>query len=491
MIQKNKPNTKNYQVISLLNAFSRTELDRFSEFISSPYFNKDQWVIKLFEALKKLIIDQKPFDNDNQIKVFSLVFSEKIVGSLLNKQEKKLLGVKMSVLTRLAKRFLINEGLSITPSCEIELLSKQLLEKKQSHILARTLKKHQQILSENKEKGIEYYVYAFQVELGQMNYLYQNGTLLKEDNFAALIEDLDLLYILNKLKLQATMLSIARATQKEFNFSCIEKITPLLTLYETYPIVILYRSIIQLMTDWQETTYLNLLSLLEQYHASIPKAYLIDFYYVAANFCARQILLGNSIYNKNIFHLYKKMELKDLLLAKGVMPPVKLKNLVVIACRAQEYDWITTIIEKYFTFVKQEIRESVYHYNLGVIDFYKKNYQEAISHFIRVEKINLAYDFDCRLLLLQAYYQMDTSYDERTMQIFRSAEQFVNNNKMMPFKQKKNYKNFIQILISLYRVRHKVGKKTLASIKKKMLQMEVIMAKKWLLEKIDELKVNH
>lgn len=488
MIQKNTKNTKSYQAISLLNSFSNTELEHFKDFLASPYFNKDQWVIQLFQVLKKQILNKQSFDDTNQLKVFKLVFPQEIVNTSLNEQQKKLLGVKMSVLTGLAKRFLINEALATTPSSETELLCKQLLEKKQSNILARTLKKQQQILSKNKRKGVDHYAHALQVELGQLNHLYQDGTLIKEDNFQELIEHLDLFYIINKLRLQVTMISIAKTTQKKYDLTSYEKIESLLNSYETQPIILIYQSVLRLMSDEKEITYFKMLSQLEQHHTSIPKDYLKDFYYVAANFCVKQSRTGKHDYNNHLLDLYKIMDRLELLLRKKLMPPVKLKNLVIIACRVAEFSWAKEMIEKYHPFIKKDIQQSVYHYNLGVIDFYKKNYKTAISHFIRVEKINLAYDFDCRLLLLQAHYQLDTDYDERTMQIFRSAEQFVNNNKVMPFKQKKNYKNFIQMLISLYRIKHQVGKKTLASVERKMSQTEVIMAKEWLLEKIAEFK---
>jgi len=106
---------------------------------------------------------------------------------------------------------------------------------------------------------------------------------------------------------------------------------------------------------------------------------------------------------------------------------------------------------------------------------------------IRVDKVELAYDLDVKILLLKAHYQLDKEYDERTMQIFRSVERFVRGNQTLSTFAKKSYKNLIQIIINLYRVKHRVGKRTLEQIRQKMEKMNFIGDKKWLLEKIEEI----
>jgi len=253
-------------------------------------------------------------------------------------------------------------------------------------------------------------------------------------------------------------------------------------------LVILYRTVIKLMETNEEAAYIDLLKLLDQYNEQIPKKHLIAFYNVAGNYWVDQTVKGRSDYHQKVFELYDKMDQKNLLVEDNFMQAVKLKNLVTAACRVKEFEWATAMIHKYHSYIKKEFQQSVHHFNLGVIHSYQGQYQEAIKHLIRVEKINLAYDLDCRLLLLQAYYELDTDYDERTMQIFRSAEHFVQTHKNLPSIHKKSYKHFIQLLISLYRVRHRVGKRTLVSVREKLLKTEGVMAKQWLLDRVDRLK---
>lgn len=91
-------------------------------------------------------------------------------------------------------------------------------------------------------------------------------------------------------------------------------------------------------------------------------------------------------------------------------------------------------------------------------------------------------------MLLKSHYETDKEYDERTMQIFRSAGKYIVENKSLSSAHRKAYKNFIQALINLYRVRHQATKITLERVKEKLEKFEVFTDKQWLMEKIGELE---
>ncbi|MFK7981408.1 MAG: hypothetical protein AB8G86_15595 [Saprospiraceae bacterium] len=488
MLPKSIKKTKKYFLIELLESFSKTEINHFSHFIASTYFNTDQWIIKLLDALRQHVIGKHPYDDLAQTKVYQTIFCDlNIPEALLDKKQKKLLGAKMSVLTKLAKRFLAIEALATTPACDNELLMTQFYNKKQFRLFTQLYKKKQRYLKEEKVKGIDYYALAFQVEKGYLNHLHQTGDLLNQDNFSALNNSLDLQYLLNKLKIYVTMLSVKNATKKVYDFTFMESIITLgkVSTYANHPLIITYLAVIKLIKTNIATNYFYLLKVLDQYKLSIPKSSLIDFYNVAGNFCIRQIVAGKNDFNRELFNLYQNMHRENLLLEGQFMQAVKIKSVVTIACKVREFNWANMAVNHYCPFVNKTVQKSVYHFNLGIIDFYQHHYKEAIHHFIRVEKVNLAYDLDCKLLLLQAYYLMDKHYDERTMQIFRSTGNFIYTHKTMPTTSKKSYKNFILILTNLYQVRHRMGKRTIELVHKKLEDMDVVLARQWLSTQIE------
>lgn len=484
--------TRQFLLIDLLKALDKKEFDRFIRFVSSTYFNTDKQLLQLLGSLKKHVIHKNEFTSIQQKKVYIDLFPQKkIKTDLLDNKQKKELWVKMALLTKLAKRFLTIEALDASPSHDTELLSQKLLEKKQFNLLNRQLVKSSKEQLKKDIKGLNHYAYAFHIELSRMNYFHQSGMLLKEDNFDMLVYNLDMYYLLNKLKLQVTMQSLMNVSaQKFYNFKPMEAIHSLLELpqYADNPLIILFITSIELLKHNNEQTYRELLNLLETYQAVIPKELLVGFYVVACNFCAFKIRTGDIQYKKETFELYKVMDTKNLLIENNFIEVVKLKNIITCSCHVGEFEWAIKIINKYYPFVKKDQQKEVYHFNLGLIEFYQSNFKEAISHFIRVEKVNLAYDVDCKMLLLKSHFQMDTQYDERTVQIFRSTERFIQGNKSMPFSHKRSYKNFIQTVINLYRIRHKVGKKSLQVVHENLKKMDFINDKKWLLEKIKEIR---
>jgi len=471
-------------------SFSTIELNRLNDFLLSPYHNKDQRVVKLLQALIKYALNEEVFDSLTQMKVYQTVFLDSsVTKTVLSKRETELLRVKMSVLLKLAQRFLTIEAIEENTAPESNLLHKKLLEKKQFRLLTRRITKIKKLLEGTKAKGIEEYRHNFILETNQLNVLAYQRLLIKEGNFLTLIANLDIIYLLQKLKLQAEMSSLIKLTNtKNYDFGPMNAIDKLLELpqYSREPLIFLYRTINELIETNKETTYFYLLELLEQYANIIPINDLAGFYTVACNFCTRQIRLGKLSYNKKLLTLYKIIEERNLLLDKDALQIVKLKNIVALSCKNSEFEWAAKIIDKYCPLLNKDIQESVFHFNMGGIEFYKGNYNEAISHLIRVETNNLTYDYnlDCKIILLKSHYQIDTLYDERTMRVFRSAEQFVQTNKLMPVTTKKSYKNFILILINLYRVRHNIGKRTLESIQNKLENMEFVSDKKWLLEQM-------
>ncbi len=256
--------------------------------------------------------------------------------------------------------------------------------------------------------------------------------------------------------------------------------------YSAHPLIQAYKATIELLKSKTEQAYQNLLNLLASNATVISKGDLNGFYIGAANFCSEQIRKGKFDYH-DWFEILKIMEEKDLLIEGDFIPVAKLKNAVTASCRIGKFDWAISIIEKYKPFVRKPVRESVYHYNMGVVAFYQKDYSKALHHFVRVESINLSYDINVRTMIMKAHYEMDKEYDERTLQIYRSTEKYFKTHTVLSPKSRKAYKNFIRILINLYRIRHQATKVTLERLQEKLEKQEVNSDKQWLLKKIKDL----
>jgi len=144
-------------------------------------------------------------------------------------------------------------------------------------------------------------------------------------------------------------------------------------------------------------------------------------------------------------------------------------------------------LDKYHPMLKKTLQQGVYDYYCGLIAFDQADYGEVIYHLMRIDKINDVYDLNARTMLLKAYYEIDTDYEERTVRLLLQSEQFIKSRKKMVRKYKDAFKNFVRILINIYNTRHGAGKMTPEKIQRKLDKLEFVSDKKWLEEKIDNI----
>jgi len=478
---------KPFLLIEILESFSERDLEKLTRFVASTYFNTDKYAVKLLEVLKESIINKKRLDDEAQGMIYHRVFSDLSQGkTVLNKKQKATFNAKMNVLTRLAEKFLTVEALNENDISDV-LLNNKLLEKKLFRLLERRIRRNRQQTTAIKDAN--HYIHKYQMETNVLNYLHHKGVLDKQDNLPELNLNLDVYYVLNKLNLHTTALSLMDVyASKEYDFADMKAIKVLLDLpqYSGHPLIQLHLAIIDLLTHKAHTDYSKLLEMIEGHKAVIPTDDLHAAYVVATNFCAEQITLGNLDYYRYHFELYRIMDNNNLLLEENTITPGKLKNMVSVSCRTDEFGWAIQMIHKYCPFLKKGLRDNIYNFNLGKIAFYQKDYQEAIDYLYRIDNIDLDHDINRRMIMIKSYYELENEYKETTAQVFRSAEKYIQECKSLTFKKRKAYKNFIRILINLYRIRHRASKMDIETIKKKLENVVYISDKNWLLEKIDE-----
>ncbi len=479
---------KQLGLIGLLESFSRKEIEGFTQFISCSYFNTNRHVIELLDVLRRRILHKGLSNSSVQDRVLNL-----LSGNMSAKKEtqKAMLRVRIGILTQLAEQFLVIASLETEAACKNELLYKQLLKRKQFSILNRRINQFRKE-ADVEIKDIPYYHHQYKAENGILDYFYQSGQWIQQDNLSILNRQLDLYYLLSKMKLHITALSFMEiSSQKKYDFSDIEALQHMLNLpfYKEAPLVKIYQAIIELIRLKDYHTYLELLGLLDKYRSQLSDNDMNSAYIVATNFCTHQIKSGKPEYYHQLFELYQMMDDKNLLLEGNFIPIGKLKNIVSVSCRVGVFERAVYFIEKYTSFLRKEIRNNVRNFNLGAIAFYKKDYQTAADYLYQIDNISLSYDTSRRMMLVKSYYEIDKSYKETTVRVFRSMEKFIKEHRQLTSKDKMAYKNFVRILINLYRIRHGVTTTKIKRVREKLENQHVNSDKQWLLEKAGMLSV--
>jgi len=492
MSKNQNKRTSSFSVVELLNSFSKRELADLADFVSCDYHNTDVHVVNLLGVLRKEVVHQKEFDETLQCVAYRAVFPKKAAPKkVLNSQQKALLLAKMTILTRLAEAFLTYEQLKKNAACKTELLYPELLKRKQFALFSRNITKDSKTLDIKTAKSVQDYAQQFKIQSVMLDYFRKKELLTKEDNLPELIESLDIYYLVNKLELYVTCISLTGfSAQKSYDYAPMKAIFSLLELpeYANHPLIHTYQIAANLLKDNTIELYEKLIELLNVHSTFIADNDLDNFYKIAISFCTSKIKEGDGTYYREIFDLFQIMDNKNLLKEDNFMPAGKLKNIITVSCKVNEFDWAKETIEKYRPNLEKAYADSVYHFNMGLVAFYQNDFKTALSHFIRVEKVNLAYDMDCRVMLLKSHYELDEEYDERTIRTFLLSERFIQSHKGLIPTDKKAYKNFVRILINIYNTRHGAGKMTAEKIKIKLEKLEFVSDKKWLEEKIKGLE---
>lgn len=481
---------RSFLCINLLKSFSTKEIEDLGHIVSCRYFNTDQYVVKLFEVLKKIVLNKNAFTEELQLKVYQKVFGDiPLSNNSLNKKQKGILNAKMNLLLRLAEQLLSIEAMETDNI--IELLYPKLLEKQQTQLFSRHINRLKKSLENETRRGITFYDLQYKLMSSFIDNNHIINKLPKLNDFENLEYYLDIHYLIRKLEIHLAILSLGRAiNSSDYDFTSLSTIKSLLMLpqYSEHSLISVYRANIELEKYKTEETYFNLLDTLDRKAHTIPFDILRAIYTNITNYCISQIRQGNTTYNQHIFELYKIMHKKKLLIDNGLVSIQILKNFLTMACRNDDFLLAETLIYHYKDFLPNAVKESVCFFLWGVIAFHQKNYEAAHESFTKVEQVNLNFDINTRTLLLKCLYEKEQDYNEYTMTAFRSAERFFKLNKQLPKRNKKAYFNFIKLLIALYRVRSGVGSRTLEWIAQELELQDVNSDAHWLLEKIEELK---
>lgn len=194
-----------------------------------------------------------------------------------------------------------------------------------------------------------------------------------------------------------------------------------------------------------------------------------DIFTAALNNYYRHHYLKGAALRREIFELYRVM-VRDLIFAKEhEIPAEHYKNIVSIGARLQEFDWLNDFIEDatpYLNAPKAE-REAVRTYNLAILDFHQAKFQSAESrlHKALPDLKDIFYQLDSRLFLLQCYYE--NGNDQGMESLSHSFRMFVQGERQLSTDHKQRYLDFIRMyrrLISLNPGNHKGADKLISVI---------------------------
>lgn len=322
--------------------------------------------------------------------------------------------------------------------------------------------------------------------LNHLNY-YQitENSKVPEEDAMQLMKGLDDFYLAAKIKYGAELLNRKLLYQEPFEIMFWEDVKSLviqqIQANEALPLHEGYYLMLQLLQSPTPQHYEQLKSFLLNNSTTIAPKEQTEWLVALLNFNARTIRNGDLSATREIFSLYHYAWVHKLLATDGFVSPTRFTNIIDVACKLGEFEWVETFLLSIDDLVEPKYIETAKNLSSALISFEKKQFKKSQQLLQEVTYINNYYTLRARLLLLCAFYDADEDPAVLDDNI-RSFSAQVKRNKKLDPDLKLGCLHFCKMLNEI-RTQNKFSKQKLLE---KIETYRPIVYKTWLLRKIME-----
>ena len=472
------------KLISLLQSFSKTDLNRFEKYLISPFFNENEDQVKLFDILNKHLRstdpDLKPIKKQE---VWRMLFGKSPYNDILLRR-------LCSDLTQMALNYIAYKQYKNQPLLiESNMLYATNVPKLDKHFngILRKVKARQKEL---KSRNTAFHYNNFQIELNCHKNLEFLGKKRKDfGNFIQADYHLDCFYILQKLKNYCDLLGYKNIISIEIDITLFPSFLEYVkeSQYMTEASIKAFYLVAKMLLDTEEEEYYYALKkILTKRFGEFSYDDLKLLYIHLRNYCIdTKINMGRSDYFKELFDLYKEQVKSGIIVEDDFITTQNYKNIITVALHIKEFDWVESFIQKYTDKLPPENQDNDRNYNLAKVYFHQQEYTKVIEQLREVEYKNVIYSLGGKLMLLKTYFELkeflalDSLVDSFRIYLRRSGK--------IPKEVKQQYMNVLRFTKRLANVQSR-DQVALLKIKNQVVNCKVLAAKKWLMEKIGEME---
>lgn len=471
-------------LIELLESFSPKEVKEFSEYIRSPFFNKNESVVKLYDAIVNAGGDIKKLEKEYLYK--------KIYGS--EKYNDATVRTLMFNLAKLAEDYLAYKDFS-EEDTKINLL-KQLNRRGLKRSFEKNFKAASSELDKMKVKDSDYfyrkYMLSIQNELYNIKSLrYLTSRDKPEDEIMKQSEHLIAFFLINLIRNYRFLLNRKLSMNIDVKPGFLEELFSYLEKNpheDIPPLYWGYKMLILLMNEKEEDFY-KIKNYLFGNKDRFSREELYNFLILLNNFCIKSHHKGKENFLRESFDLYKFMLENDLYSFEkgGYIPVGYYKNITSIGLKLGEYKWTEDFINRFKEMLPPEKKDNAYNLASSKLYFETKRFREALETLSHVQNEDVYYKMEIKQTLLKIYYELGM-YTE-ALDVCDTFRHMFTNNKIISELHAEGAMNFIKLFGRLARARMSRAAERNETLKKDIRNLKYIVGREWLLEKAEELAV--
>lgn len=464
--------------VMILRAFTSQDMKEFDKFVASPYYNKNEVLIKLFGLLKKEYPDFEGAGVDRE-KIYQKLFNSK------DFDESKL-RYAFSDLSKLLEKYIIVRELDKNKVKENLLLLDFYKANDIEKYFNQSFDDTKKILDAS-SKDSDYYFNKYLAEEILFNYSSVKRDKSLDDVLQQVADNLDSYYLSKKLKFYCEMYTRQNFLNSNYQTKFLKEILSHIehTGYDDFPAIIVYYYVLKTLIDENdETNYHKLLELLEKNEKFFNKEEMRDLYFLAQNYCTKKINQGDheNTYLKEYFKLTNKLIEKEMIYENGYIIPSTFKNIVTVGLRLEEFDWTENFIYTYKEKLAPKYKENAFTYNLAWLHFFKGEYKKTLRLLSNVEYMDVYYVLDSKILLLKTYFELDDA--DAFYSLIDSFYVYLRRNELISAYQKNICLNFVKFAKRLMRIKQgdtKAAEKLIEEIN----ETKQVASISWLLKKAE------
>lgn len=463
------------KLVELLKTFDTKQWTEFDEYIRSPFFNKNQALVNLFQSLRSYAPRFHPKKIERE-KLFRELYGAEAydekkmnhLSSLLLKQLEEYMGYKW-----------MKRQPELSHYHAMEACFEQNLTKHYRFLASRFDKLWQGQL----QRGTDYYHQQLLVaDLANRNFLKQRSR--KFDPHLQLASDqLDAYYLIKKLKYSCEMLDRGQAMMAHYQLPLMPEIFQFLQVhdYGDIPLIPIYSRIYAMLTQKENDGHFQILKeLIHRYIDQLDLSEIQLIYLFAINFSIRKLREGDTGYLAECLDLYLESIDKKLVYTDGYLSPWTFKNVVKLGLKLDRISWTEQFIVKHAPELSQDFRDNAFHYNLADLYFWKQSFNEAQQHLQKVSFTDIHYTLDSKVLFLKIFYERKDW--EVLLSQAAAFRMYLKRNKVITKQVQRPYENFIRILLKLMKQKSTIALKAKAQLQ----EMPYVFDRDWLLNKLEE-----
>ena len=490
-----------YSFLEILESFTREELKSFRRFINSPYFNRSQKVIKLYECIVKFypnfdhpgltkeflhsrVSPELPY---NELTVRRLLFdlqnlSRKFLRQLF--MDKKETESNLMEIEELAVRGASRMHKIVTRDTEALLVNEEIIDA-------------EQCLSRFKLETEKFYFGMINEKINKKSFVdTESGKLIKGITYFISY------FMLESIKHNETLLSYSRSYNVKNSYKFITQFLGLFDLerLELFMqkhsmagshIIQAYINTLKAFLYFENDFYYR------QFKSSIiehiDKFSITDKHFLFGKLSAYCTLKGfeypgsDNFYQRELFEIYKVLiENKYYETEASKYMPVDLyRNVLFQAARMKELRWMEDFIDNFGRLIHPARKADALNYSYAFLKLEQCNFDEALGWLSKIRMEEFTYHLDIRNMYIRIYYEQGDH--ESALSASKAFLKYLKENTLVTEEKRLTNENLVKFVIKLINFQSSKSKTDITSLRIKAEKCKSLSSREWLLSKIYQL----